>query len=128
MTYSIALAGVPGIERDAGLLAERPDRLQRAMQMRAGLGMHGDLVAAGFCKGFEIGVAGRDHQMRVKDLLGVRAHRLDDVGAVGNVRHKMPVHHVEMDPVGAGGVDRADLFAEPGKIRRQDRRRDDEGT
>ena len=109
----MALAGVAGIERDAGLLAERADRLQRAVQMRAGFGMHGDVVAAGFGKGLEIGVAGRDHQMRVKDLLGVRPHRLDDVGAVGDVRHEMPVHHIEMDPVGAGGVDAADFLAEP---------------
>jgi hypothetical protein len=36
----------------------------------------------------------------------------------------VPVHHVEMDPVGAGLVDGADLFAEFRKIRRQDRRRD----
>ena len=128
MTYSIALAGVPGIERDAGLLAERADRLQRAMQMRTGLGMDGDVIAAGFCKRLEIGVAGRDHQMRVKDLLGVRAHRLDDIRPVGNVGHEMPVHHVEMDPVGAGRVHGADFFAQLGEIRRQDRRRDDQGT
>ena len=40
----------------------------------------------------------------------------------------MPVHHVEMDPVGAGRIDGADLFAELGEIRCQDRRRDDEGA
>ncbi len=128
MTYSIALTGVPWIEHDAGLLAERADRLQRAMQMRAGLGMDGDLIAAGLGEGFEIGIARRDHQVRVEDLPGVRAHRLDDVGAVGNVGNEMSVHHVEMDPVGAGRVHGADLFAELGEVRRQDRRGDDEGT
>src|SRR5262245_65412742 len=66
--------------------------------------------------------------MRVEDLLGVRTHRLDDVGAVGNVRNKMSVHHVEMDPVGAGRIDIADFLAEPGKIRGEHRRRDDEGA
>ncbi len=40
----------------------------------------------------------------------------------------MPVHHVEMDPVGAGRIDGADLFAQFGEIGRQDRRRDDEGA
>ena len=40
----------------------------------------------------------------------------------------MSVHHVEMDPVGAGRIDCADFFAQFGEIRRQDRRRDDEGT
>ena len=80
--------------------------------MRTGFRMHRDVIAAGFRERLEIGIAGRDHQMRVEDLLRVRAQRLDDVGAVGNVGHKVPVHHVEMDPVGAGRIDRADLVAE----------------
>ena len=96
--------------------------------MRAGLGMHRDVIAAGLGEGLEIGIARRNHQMRVEDLLGVRPHRLDDIGAVGNVGDEMPVHHIEMDPVGAGRIDGADLFAQPGEIRRQDRRRDDEGA
>ena len=40
----------------------------------------------------------------------------------------MPVHDVEMDPVGTRSIDRADFFAEFGEIRSQDRRRDDEGA
>ena len=128
MTYSIALDRRARVERDAGLLAERADRLQRAMQMRTGLGMDGDVIAAGLGEGLEIGIARRDHQMRVEDLLGVRAHRLDHVRPVGNVRHEMPVHHVEMDPVGAGLIDRADFLAQFGEIGGQDRGCDDEGT
>jgi hypothetical protein len=34
------------------------------------------------------------------------------------------VHDVEMDPVGAGGGDRANLLAEPGAVGGQDRRGD----
>ncbi len=116
------------VERDAGLLAEAADRLQRAVQMRTGFRVHRDVIAAGLGEGLQIGVAGRDHQMRVEDLLAVRTHRLDDIGAKGNVGHEMPVHHVEMNPVGAGRIHGADLFAQPGKIRSQDRRRDDEGA
>ena len=86
------------------------------------------MVAAGFGEGLEIGIAGRNHQMCVEDLLGVRAHRLDDIGAVGNVGDEMPVHHVKMDPVGTGRIDGADLLAELGEIGSQDRRRDDEGA
>ena len=32
----------------------------------------------------------------------------------------MAVHHVDMDPVRPGRVDRAHLLAQPGEIRRQD--------
>ncbi len=98
------------------------------MQMRTCLGMNRDVIAAGFCERLEILIARRDHQVRVKNLFGVRAHRLDDVGAVGNVGNEMPVHHVEMDPVGAGGIDGADFLAQFGEVRRQNRRRDDERT
>ena len=36
----------------------------------------------------------------------------------------MPVHHVDMDVVGAGRVDRAHLLAQPGEIGREDGGRD----
>src|SRR3954453_22536580 len=90
------------IQGYAGLLAERPDRLQRAMQARPGFGMHSDVIAAGLRESLEIGIAGRDHQMRVENLAGVRTHGPDDLGPVRNVGHEMPVHDVEVNPVSAG--------------------------
>ena len=77
ITFSMRLDRRAGIERDAGLLAERADRLQRAVHVRAGLDMHRDDVGAGLGEGFEIGIARRDHQVRVEHLLRVRAHRRD---------------------------------------------------
>ena len=62
-TCSIALAGVAGLMRDAGALAERADRLQRAVEMRPRLGMHGDRVGAG---GGE-GLRDRDRRARSSD-------------------------------------------------------------
>jgi hypothetical protein len=88
--------------------------------------MHGDVVATGLGERLEIGIAGRNHQMGIESLLGVRPHCLDDVGAVRNVRHEMSVHHVEMDPVGTGLIHRADLFAQFREVRRQDRGGDDQ--
>ena len=38
----------------------------------------------------------------------------------------MPVHHVDMDPIGAGGLHRADFLAQLGEIRGQDGWRDKE--
>ena len=88
--------------------------------------MHRDVVAAGFRKRFQIRIARRDHQMCVENLSAVRTHGLDHVWTVGNVRDEVPVHDVKMDPVGAGSIDRAHLFAEFCEIRSQDRRRYDE--
>ena len=74
------------------------------------------MSAAGLGEGLEIGVAGRDHQVDVEHFLGVRAQRLHDRGSDSDVRDEMPVHHVDMNPVGAGGVDGAHLLAEPGEV------------
>ncbi len=94
--------------------------------MGTGFDMHGDDVGAGLGEGFEIGIARRDHQMHVERLLGVGPDRFDDVGADRNVRHEVAVHDVDMNPVGAGCVHRADFLAELGKIGGEDRGRDDE--
>ena len=73
-----------------------------------------------------IGIARRDHQMHVEDLFGVRPERLHHVRADGDVGHEMPVHDIDMDPVGAGRIDGAHLLAEPGEIGREDRWGDDD--
>ena len=44
------------------------------------------------------------------------AQRLADHRAEGQVRHEVVVHHVEVDPVGAGGDHVAHLFAEAGEV------------
>jgi hypothetical protein len=50
---------------------------------------------------------------------GVRPDRLADHRPDGQVRHVMVVHHVEVDPVGAGGDDVPHLLAEPREIGRK---------
>ena len=118
----------PGSSETPAFLPSAPDCLQRAMQMRTGFSMHRDVIAAGLGEGLEIRIARRNHQMCVEDLPGVRTHRLDDIGAIGNVGDEMAVHDVEVDQIGAGGIDGADLFAQFGEIGGQDRRRDNEGA
>ena len=100
------------VQRDAGPLAERPDGLERAVQVRPGFGMDRDDVRAGRREGGEVGVGRRDHQVHVEGLRRERPQRLHDVGAERDVRDEVPVHHVEMDPVGARRLDRGDLLAQ----------------
>ena len=40
------------------------------------------------------------------------------------VGNEVAVHHIDVDPVSPGGVKRAHLFAQPGKVGRKDRGRD----
>ena len=93
-----------------------------AVKVRPGLGMDGDDVGPGLGEGVEEIVDRRNHQMDVERLGAVRAKRLHHRRADRQVGDEMPVHHVDVDPVGAGGVDRAHLLAEAGKIGGQDRR------
>ena len=111
------------IERDAGLLAQRLDRLHRAMRVGTRFGMDGDDVGTRCGKCLKVGIDRRDHQMDVEGLGAVGFQRFDHRRADGDVRHEMPVHHVDMNPVGTGAVDRAHLFAQPRKIGRKDGRR-----
>ena len=113
-----------GIEHHARLLAQLADMLKRAMDMRPGFGMHRDAVGAGLGEGFQIGIHRRDHQMHVERLFGVGPKRLHHRRSDGDVGHEMAVHHIDMDEIGARRLDRLDLRAQPGKIGRQDRRRD----
>jgi hypothetical protein len=114
-----------GVERDARLFAERADRLQRAVHVRAGLNVNCNDVGAGLGEGFEVKIARRDHQMHVERFLGDRADCLHHGRADGDIGHEMPVHDVNVDPIGAGGFDCADFIAQFGEIGRQNRRRDE---
>ena len=58
-------------------------------------------------------------------LARVRPKRLHHRRADGEVGHEMAVHDVDVDPVGAGLVDRADFLAELGEVGGQDRRGDE---
>ena len=92
------------------------DGLHRTVGMRPSLGMKRDDVGA---RRREIGqkrVNRADHQMHIEDLFCVRAQRLDDGGADRDVRHEMAVHHIDMDPIRTGDVNRAHFFTKPGKI------------
>ena len=91
------------------------------MEVRAGLGMDGNDVRAGLGEGVEEGVDGRDHQVDVERLRRVRAKRLHHARADRQVGDEMAVHDVDVDPVGAGRVDRADFLAELREVGGEDR-------
>ncbi len=58
----------------------------------------------------------------------MRAQRLAHHRAEGEGGHVMVVHHVEVDPVGAGGDDGLHLVAQPGEVGREQAGGDAEGA
>jgi hypothetical protein len=50
----------------------------------------------------------------------MRAERLYDRRADGDIGDKMPVHDIDMDPVASSGINGAHFFTQPRKIGGQD--------
>ena len=113
-----------GVQRHARLHPRAPDRLQRAVNMRPRLDMGSQDVGPRFGIGVDVGIDGGDHQMHIHHRCHMAAKGFDRHRAKSQVRHEMPVHHIDMHPVGALILDRADLGPEIGEIGRKDRGRD----
>ena len=84
-----------------------------------------DAPASANCVEIAIGLA--DHQMHVERHAGDPLQRGDDRRADRDVRHEVPVHHVDVNQVGAASFDPRDLVGQPREIGREDRRRDAHG-
>ncbi len=127
-TYSMSSGGLAGSITTPGLLAERADLAERAMQVDrgAGLGLDQQVIGAGFGEGRDIALGLDDHQMDVERLCRRAANRLEHDRADRDVGNEAAVHHVDMDPIGAGGVDGAHLLAQTREVGRQDRGRDED--
>ena len=96
------------------------------MDRRARLGLHQEMIGAGVGEGRKIALRLDDHQVDVERLCRRAADRLQHDRPDGDVGDEAAVHHVDVDPVGAGGVDGAHLLAQSGEIGGQNRRSDDD--
>ena len=93
-----------------------PMRCSAGRRMRPSLWMERYDVRPSVCEILHILIDRRDHQMDVKWLSAMWAQRLYDRRANGNIRHKMSIHDVNMDPVATSGVDGAHFFTQPRKV------------
>ena len=91
------------VEHQSGLAALLADQRQRAVHVAAGLRVEADVVGAGLGEHGHQLVHRLDHEVHVDGHRHVRADRRTDHRADGQVGHVVVVHHVEVDPVGAGG-------------------------
>ncbi len=117
-----------GIEREPRLGPGGADGLQGAVGMGTGLQMGGDHIRPGIGEGLDIGIDRRNHQMHVHHGGDVLADGFAQGRAKGQVGHEMPVHDIDMHPIGPLGLDRLNFTSEIGEIGGQDRRRDLDGA
>lgn len=80
-------------------------------------------IGAGFRKGFEEDFRFGAHQVHVKKELAERADGLDDLRAEGNIRHEMPVHNVQVQPIGSGLGGANGVFTKGGVVSSEQRGR-----
>ena len=95
---------------------------------RRGLGVHDQQLAAGVDVARRQLVGLLHHEVGLEGHGGVGAARRDHVGPEGEVGHELPVHHVPLDAVDAGLLERGHLLAEPGEVGGQHGRGDLDGA
>ena len=111
------------IQHDAGAFAVRADELERAVQMRPCFRVHQHMVGAGLGECLDERIDRRDHQVHVERQPGAGTQALQDRRAEADVRHEMAIHHVEMQPIGAGCFDRCHFVLQSREVGREDARR-----
>lgn len=97
------------IQSHARLHAQIPYALQRAVQMRASLNVHGQYVGPQRGECLQVAVRIDNHQMHVQRFLCMPRNGFDDRHPETDVRHKDPVHDVEVKPVCVRGIHQFDV-------------------
>ncbi len=121
------MAGIEGgarLHRRRAAGALLADLGERALQMRAGLHVHGQHVGARRGEVGQVALGLHDHQVQVEGQAGALADGLQDGKSHGDVGHEAAVHHVDVDLVGAGRLHPGDLLGEDSEVGGEDRRRD----
>ena len=116
-----------GVQHGAGLLAQLTDLGEDAVQVdrRRRLTRHEQVVGAGAREVLEVALGLHHHQVDVEWLRRRLAHGCDDQRAEADVGNEAAVHDVDMDPVGAGRVDRANLVGKAAQVSGKNRRGND---
>jgi hypothetical protein len=115
------------VDRQADSFAERLDLPQQGRDLVTEFHMDIELIRARPCKRLQQDFRPRTHQMHVKENLHQRADGLHHFRAEREVRNKMSVHDVQMQPVGPRMIDPPGFPAEAREVGGQQRRRNDHG-
>ena len=117
-SQATASTGVPGFSTTPARLPSARMSCSERCGCGPASGCRQDVVGAGLGEGGEVGIDRADHQVHVERQAGVRAQRLQHQRAEAEVGDEMAVHDVEVQPVGAGGLDRLRPRRAGGRSRR----------
>jgi hypothetical protein len=107
------------VEHYTGFLAEVVDARQDAMEMdgRGRFGMDEEVIGTGLGKIREVALRLGDHQVYVERPHRATPHGFDDQRSDRDARHKATIHHVDVDPIRARGIDGPNFLAKTLKVR-----------
>lgn len=105
-----------GIQRNAGFHSGSMYLLDGAVQMKACLGMNGHHRCSQFGGSFDELLWMHHHEVNIHLFLATSAHGIEHGEAERDVRYKLAVHDVEVEPVGFATVNHFDLAFEMKKV------------
>ena len=112
------------VEGDAGTPSGGADRVEGGRDVRGGLDVHGHIGRAGIHEPSDPGLRPVDHEVDVQR----QARRPPQVGhhlrPECEIRHEVPVHDVDVEPVRPTGLRRGGGVGQSSEIGGQDRRRE----
>lgn len=115
--------GRVGVEHDAALAAEFTDAPERGGVIVGRLDVDADEVGTGLGEGFDVAVRRVEHQVGIEEGFdAVAAKGGDGLGAEGEIRDKMAVHDIDVQPVEAEFFDQACACGKMRVIAGEDRR------
>ncbi len=124
---SSVASDVPGLIATPGEAPRALDELREPVEVRLGLDVDRDPRRARVEILVERPERLLDHQVDVEGDLRVPAKRAQDQGADGEVRHEVPVHHVEMDEVRPAPLAGRDRLVQPSEVGGEEGGGDPEG-
>src|SRR5579883_1706750 len=89
------------------------------IQMWTSFHMYRDYISPGINELRDIGIRVLDHKVSVERKLCDRSDRFHDEWSDGNIRHKMSVHHVKMQPVSSAIFHLSNALFQASKIGRK---------
>ena len=104
------------VQRHTGTAPQFANARQGAVKMRTGLGMDCDDFGTSLGIAVQQRIRIGHHQMRIKRPVGHTAQRGNHRWAKGQVRHKMPIHHIEVDPVCTSPVNGGHFIGQPAEV------------
>ena len=107
------------IDRQAGPRSQTVDFVQQRPRIVDGFDVKRQMVGPGTVIGRQIIGRVRDHQMGFDRQGRIAANGIDDRQAIGQIRHEMAVHHVQMEHLGSGRLDPLNLVGQVPKVAHQ---------